>query len=337
MSETASFIPKIDIAGLYSSDPAVKAAVADRIGQACDDSGFFYVVNHHVPVETIEGARDAAAAFFQRPMEEKLRVHAGTDNRGYREVTDSVHRNGKTNAKDSFDLGFLDIKADDPEVLAGTPLYAPNRWPADMPDFRAALEAYYQGTFEVGMKVLEGFAIYLGRPEDFFTRHFTRPIADMVINHYWGAKGLHISDQASGPHTDHGIVTILWQDMTGGLEVMGHDGAWLPAPPVRGSYVINVGELLKRWTNGRFKATVHRVVHLADAPRFSMPLFCNPNYDTLVDPRALGASEAEAKYPPILSGDFLCSRFSATRKSWGAEIKPASAPAGVEVVEMAAN
>ena len=335
MTPTAAYIPQIDIAGLYGADPVAKARVARQMGEACDGSGFFYVVNHQVPVEVIEAARDAAAAFFKLPMEQKLTVKAGLDNRGYRDVTDGIHSNGKTNAKDSFDLGFLGVEPGDPEVLAGTPLYAPNRWP-DLPGFRPALERYYAGTFAVGMKVLEGFAIYLGQDEDFFTRHFTRPIADMVINHYWGAAGLHISDQASGPHTDHGIVTVLWQDMTGGLEVMGQDGAWLAAPPVRGSYVINVGELLKRWTNGRFKATVHRVVHLADQPRFSMPLFCNPNYHTTVDPRALGMADTEAKYPPILSGDFLCSRFAATRKSWGAETKPPASTAA-DGVDMAAE
>ncbi len=112
----------------------------------------------------------------------------------------------------------------------------------------------------------------------------------MVINHYLGTRGLHVSDQASGPHTDHGIVTILWQDSLGGLEVMGKDGKWISATPLRGSFVINIGELMKRWTNGRFKATVHRVVHLRDEPRYSMPLFCNPNFRTIVDPRDLGVS-----------------------------------------------
>ena len=176
-------------------------------------------------------------------------------------------------------------------------------------------------TYRLGMKILEGFALYLDKPEDFFTRHFTKPVADMVINHYLGTKGLHVSDQASGPHTDHGIVTILWQDSLGGLEVMGKDGNWISATPLRGSFVINIGELMKRWTNGRFKATVHRVVHLRDEPRYSMPLFCNPNFRTIVDPRDLGISEADAQYPPIQSGEFLMSRFKATRKLWGAEKK----------------
>jgi isopenicillin N synthase-like dioxygenase len=169
------------------------------------------------------------------------------------------------------------------------------------------------------MKILEGFALYLGRSQDFFTRNFTKPVADMVVNHYLGAAGLHISDQASGPHTDHGIVTILWQDSLGGLEVMGKDGKWMSAPPVKGSFVINVGELMKRWTNGRFKATVHRVVHLQNKPRYSMPLFCNPNFRTIVDPRDLGVADDEALYPPIQSGEFLLQRFKATRKLWGAE------------------
>ena len=312
-------IPVIDIGGLYSSDPAAKKAVAARIGAACDDIGFFYATNHNVPVETIDRAVAMADKFFRLPEAERLKVKADKNNRGYREVGDVVHRNGKPSARDNFDIGFP-VTADDPEVKAGTPLYAPNIWP-DMPGFREAVESYYDETFKLGMKILEGFALYLGKPENFFTQHFTKPVADMVINHYLGAAGLHISDQASGPHTDHGIVTILWQDSLGGLEVMGKDGKWIAATPLRGSYVINIGELMKRWTNGRFKATVHRVVHLQDCSRYSMPLFCNPNFRTVVDPRDLGVSEAAAQYPPIQSGEFLLSRFKATRKLWGAEDK----------------
>jgi len=312
-------IPLVDIGGLYGNDPAAKMAVAVKIGAACDDIGFFYAVNHNVPVDVIDRANAAVDGFFSQPVSDRLKVKADKNNRGYREVGDVVHANGKLSARDSFDLGFP-VTADDPEVLAGTPLYAPNQWP-DRPGFREALEAYYGETFRLGMKILEGFALHFGKPEDFFTRHFTTPVADMVVNHYLGAKGLHISDQASGPHTDHGIVTILWQDSLGGLEVMGRDGEYMPVPPIRGSYVINIGELMKRWTNGRFKATIHRVVHLQDKSRYSMPLFCNPNFRTTVDPRDLGVSDAEAKYPPVMSGDFLLGRFKATRKLWGAEDK----------------
>ncbi len=325
-------IPVIDIGGLYSSDPAAKKAVAAKIGAACDDIGFFYAVNHNVPVETIDKAVALADRFFALPETERLKVKANSNNRGYRDVWDSVHRNGKTNAKDSFDLGFP-VKVDDPEVLAGTPFYAPNQWP-ELPGFETAVESYYMETYRLGMKILEGFALYLGKPEDFFTQHFTKPVADMVINHYLGAAGLHISDQASGPHTDHGIVTILWQDSLGGLEVMGKDGEWISATPLRGSFVINIGELMKRWTNGRFKATVHRVVHLQDKSRYSMPLFCNPNFRTTVDPRDLGISDADAKFEPVQSGQFLIDRFKATRKLWGADLDKIT---NGELVEAAAE
>lgn len=321
--EPAKTIPVIDIAGLYASDPALRAAVAQEIGQACDEIGFFYATGHHVPVETIEAAWRKAQEFFAQPMEEKLKVECDRNNRGYRKMGDTVHASGKIFARDSFDLGFP-MTADDPEVKAGTPLYAPNNWPA-LPGFEAALSAYYQGCYEVGLTILKGFATYLGREEDFFSRHFTRPIADMVINHYYPyttAVSLGGGETASGAHTDHGIITILWQDYSGGLQVMAKDGSWMDVPPIRGGYVINVGELMKRWTNGRFKATVHRVIHTKDTPRISMPLFCNPNFHTVVDPRQLGVAEEEALFPPVLSGEFLISRFQKTRKLWGAANKP---------------
>ncbi len=336
-AETAKpqgFVPQIDISGLYSADCADKARVAAEIGAACRGVGFFYAVNHHVPLAAIEAARGKAAEFFGLPMAEKQRVKCDRNNRGYREMGDTVHKSGKLFARDSYDLGFP-VAADDPEVLAGTPLYAPNQWP-ELPGFEAALSAYYAGCLEVGLKILEGFALTLGQDEAFFTRHFQKPVADMVINHYFGhAEAVSVggSETASGAHTDHGIVTILWQDDSGGLEVMGADGEWLAAPPVPGSFVVNVGELMKRWTNGRFKATVHRVIHRKDTARFSMPLFCNPDFRTVVDPRQLGIPDSEAAYPPVLSGDFLVSRFQATRKLWGA-----ARTAGTDAaVEMAAD
>ena len=327
-----SEVPQINISGLYGDDPTEKVRVAAQIGAACDEIGFFYAVGHHVPVETIEAARRKASEFFAQPVEERLRIKADRNNRGYREMGDTVHKSGRVFARDSFDLGFP-VAADDPEVLAGTPLYAENKWP-DLPGFRDAVQDYYDGSFQVGLKILEGFAIYLGQEPDFFSRHFTKPVADMVLNHYYGhelALSLGATEVASGAHTDHGIVTILWQDESGGLEVLDRNENWIAVPPVTGSYVINVGELMRRWSNGRFRATVHRVIHTRNASRLSMPLFCNPDFRTVVDPRQLGVAEEEARFSPVQSGDYLVSRFQATRKLWGAT-KPAHGdPTGIEM------
>ncbi len=330
-------VPRIDIGGLYSSDPDEQARVAAEIGRAADEIGFFYAVGHHVPPDTIEAARRKASEFFALPLADRLKIKSDRNNRGYRELGDNVHKSGRLFARDSFDLGYP-VTADDPEVLAGTPLYAENKWP-DLPGFRDALLAYYEGSLQVGLRILEGFALYLGQPADCFSRHFTRPVADMVINHYFPheqALSIGATEIASGAHTDHGIVTILWQDEVGGLEVLDKAGEWVAVPPVPGSYVINVGELMKRWTNGRFRATVHRVVHRQDVDRLSMPLFCNPNFHTVVDPRQLGIPDAEARFSAVGSGAFLTSRFQATRKSWGAERREPAEPADAEI-DMAAE
>ena len=121
-------IPLVDIGALYGNDPAAKRAVAAKIGAACDDIGFFYAVNHNVSVEVTERALAAVDSFFSLPIEEKLKVECDRNNRGYRKVGDTIHANGKASARDSFDLGFP-VTEDDPEVKAGTPLYAPNNWP----------------------------------------------------------------------------------------------------------------------------------------------------------------------------------------------------------------
>ncbi len=164
-------IPVVDIGALYGSDPAAKQAVAAKIGAACDDIGFFYAVGHNVPVQTIDQAVAMADKFFKQPEAERLRSSPTRTIAAIARWGDVVHRNGKPSARDSFDLGFP-VTEDDPEVKAGTPLYAPNKWP-DLPGFRGALESYYGETYKLGMKILKGFALYLGKEESFFSRHFT--------------------------------------------------------------------------------------------------------------------------------------------------------------------
>ncbi len=309
-------VPVIDIGDLRSTDIAARRAVAQAIGAASAEVGFFHVVNHGVPAEVIAGAVDAARRFFAQPLEARLRIKVGKSNRGYTPLFDSTHPDEKPDATEGFELGFEDA-AFTPSSGIARLVQAPNRWP-DLADFRAPVMAYYTAALRAGVDILRAYALYFGLAEDHFARYFTAPVADMRLAHYPVSDAVRaVSEFGTGAHTDHGIITVLWQDDCGGLEVRLPDGRWAGVAPRPDSLVINIGELMTRWSNGRLLSTVHRVVNRSGRDRFSIPLFVHPNADTLVDPRDLpGVTDENAKYPPVISGEYLVSRFSEYRESW---------------------
>ena len=309
-------VPVIDVGPLRSDDPTARDSVVAAIGAASAEVGFFYVVNHGVEQATIEGAVEAARRFFAQPLEQRLAVKVGHTNRGYSPLFDGTHPGEKPDANEGFELGFDAPGLPEPTGLARL-VQAPNRWP-DMPGFRAPVTAYYDDALATSVRLLGAYARYFGLAEDFFSRSFTRPVADMRLAHYPVSDEIRaVSEFGTGAHTDHGIVTLLWQDDCGGLEVCLPDGRWVGVPPLPGSLVVNIGELMTRWTNGRLRSTLHRVVNRSGRDRFSIPLFVHPNADTRVDPRDLpGVSEATAQYEPVISGEYLVSRFAGYRESW---------------------
>jgi isopenicillin N synthase-like dioxygenase len=311
---TVSEIPVIDVSGLGSRDRAARAAVSDQIGRACNEIGFFYVSGHGVPEATVEAAVEAARRFFERPVEAKMAIHAGATNRGYTPLRESEHEPGKADLNEGFEMGFP-VPAGDPDADGSNPVRMPNRWP-DLPGFREPVEAYYDAVFDLGLTILRGFALHFDLPETFFADRFARPVADMRLAHYPPQSGSRV-EYGTFDHTDHGVITVLWQDANGGLEVQTRDGEWLPAPPVPGTFVVNIGDLMARWTNGRFRSTPHRVINRSGRDRHSIPFFFNPDFETVIDPKDLpGVSEGSEVLPPVISGPYLIRRFTDYRASW---------------------
>ena len=309
-------VPVIDVGPLLSGDAEACARVAAAIGAASATVGFFYIVNHGVEQPTIDAAVGAARRFFALPLERRLQVKVGHSNRGYSPLFDGTHPGEKPDANEGFELGFEAPASPDLTGLARL-VQAPNRWP-DLPDFQMPVTAYYNAALAASLRLLRAYALYFEVPENFFSRSFSRPVADMRLAHYPVSKSIQaVSEFGTGAHTDHGIITMLWQDDCGGLEVCLPDGRWIGVPPKPGSLVVNIGELMTRWTNGRLRSTLHRVVNRSGRNRFSIPLFVHPNADTRVDPCDLpGITEATAQYEPIISGEYLVSRFSGYRESW---------------------
>jgi isopenicillin N synthase-like dioxygenase len=310
-------VPVIDVADLQSGDIERRRAVAMAIGDASTTVGFFYVVNHGVPQAVIDAAVDASRRFFAEPLEQRMRIAVAKSNRGYTPLFDAVHGDQKPDATEGFELGFEDGTEARPVETGPLLVQAPNRWP-DLPNFRQPVMAYYHAALASSIRLLRAYALYFGVAEDFFSRHFTRPVADMRLAHYPVSDAVRqVSEYGTGAHTDHGIITMLWQDDRGGLEVCLPDGQWAGVPPIPRSLVVNIGELMTRWTNGRLTSTLHRVVNRSGRDRFSIPLFVHPNADTLIDPSHLpGAGETRAEHSPVISGEYLIERFSQYRASW---------------------
>jgi isopenicillin N synthase-like dioxygenase len=304
-------IPIIDFAGVRARDPAALRAAARAVHQACAGVGFFYIVGHGVPSNVIETAAQAARRFFAFGPEAKQSVAANANHRGFHAKGDALmYGASKPDAKEFYSVG-LELNADDPSVRAGEPLRGPNNWPSFMPELRPALYGYFEEMAACGADLLRVVALSLGLDEAFFAPRYTKPLQRTQIIYYPPQPPKSEAEEFGvAPHSDYGCITLLWQDDNGGLQVRSvASKSWIDAPPIPGTLVINVGDLLARWTNGRFSSTHHRVINRSGRERYSIATFFDPNFSTIVDPRELGTAGADCRYEPVRAGDYILGRF----------------------------
>jgi isopenicillin N synthase-like dioxygenase len=306
-------LPIIDFGPFLSGKSIERAAVAAEIGAACGDVGFFYIKNHGVPADLINRIDRQARAFFALPLDKKMAIPATREHyRGY--VASRALGRGQYGKPDLFE-GFkmqLDLGPDDPDVRAKKPLHQPNKWPADLPDFRATANEYWAAMTALSHELLRAFALALGEAEGTFLPSFRKPLTQLSLLHYVPEPDDAFEARFGiNPHRDTGAFTILAQDDTGGLEVGRRGGGWIPAPYVEGAYLINIGDMIQRWTNDRFVSTPHRVINPARRDRLSIPFFANADYDAVVTclPSCCGPGNP-ARYPPLNVGEFMVERFS---------------------------
>ncbi len=321
-------IPIIDFAGVRAGDPAALRAAARAVHEACTGVGFFYIAGHRVPNEVIERAAEAARRFFAFPAETKRSVAANANHRGFHAKGDALmYGANKPDAKEFYSIG-LELGADDPNVRAGEPLRGPNNWPSFMPELRPALSRYFEEMATCGADLLRVVALSLGLDEAFFAPRYTKPLQRTQIIYYPPQPPAIEADEFGvAPHSDYGCITLLWQDDNGGLQVRSAASkSWIDAPPIPGTLVINVGDLLARWTNGRFSSTQHRVINRSGRERYSIATFFDPNFSTVVDPRELGTADTDCRYEPVRAGDYILGRFDQSfgyRKKLAAPAAPA--------------
>ncbi len=280
-------LPLIAIDGLNSKDPSRRRQVALELRAACEQRGFFYIQNHGISQDLIDRMFVATEAFFDQPMATKLaldKVHSFC-NRGYEPLrAQTLEAGAPPDLKESFYIG-QEVPADDPRVLAGRFNTGPNQWPSELPDFRETMQAYFTAAHALAALVVRGLALSLDLPPAHFEPYLSDAAATLRLLHYPPQPPLASPrEKGCGEHTDFGGITLLMQDDAGGLQVRDAlSGGWIDAPPVPGTYVVNIGDLFARWTNGRYQSTLHRVINMSGRERHSSPFFFTGNPQHLVE------------------------------------------------------
>ena len=197
------------------------------------------------------------------------------------------------------------------ESPSANPLLGPNVWPAAMPALKPSVYPYFEAASACAEDLLRGFALGAGLDAEHFIQLRDRPLSRGSLQYYPPQPEDAAEDQFGvAPHTDFGVLTVLCQDEIGGLEIRRRDGTWAAMPPIPGTLVVNIGDLLERWSNRRYRSTVHRVINASGRERLSLVLAYDPNFETLVDPRAFCAEGETPHDAPITCGDYLLWRFA---------------------------
>ncbi|KAK6088563.1 2OG-Fe(II)oxygenase superfamily protein [Seiridium cupressi] len=319
---TADEMPLIDLSAI-DGDLESRKAVALKIKAAAENTGFFYIHNHGIPEQLIHGTLEQMKQFFSQPLSEKEKAsfQVAGHSSGYHGLkSGQINKTESRDNKETFSMRY-DASMDPARggILDSTGMPA-------MPDesiwdgtrhlegFRSVLIEFYQRRLALARKLIRLFAMALDLPENFFDAITTHPGADAVHIHYPGAQETPESssrdgqdiDVGIGSHTDIQCLTLLWQDLSGGLQVLSLAGDWLDAKPIEGTLVVNIGDFLQRLSNNRFRSTVHRVYNRKKTSRYAMPFFLgfNPEAVCEVVPTCVD-EDHPALYEPISCGKDL--------------------------------
>ncbi|MGB0783419.1 MAG: isopenicillin N synthase family dioxygenase [Marinomonas sp.] len=307
-------IPLIDLSKLTHDSGAIRQSEINALDKACREIGFFYLTNTGISSELMAALMREAKRFFNQPQDAKnaIDIKSSVNHRGYGNIgEEQLDEIGHADWKETFDMA-LDFPKDHPLVAKYPTMYGPNQNPSD-PKTVEVLQDYYVEAFQVAQKLLTAMAQALSLEDDFFTRCFKDHVTVLRMIHY-PPRPANDHDNGAGAHTDYGCVTLLLQDQIGGLQVKNRQGEWVDATPIDNALVVNIGDLMQRWTNDEYVSTAHRVrASLPDVHRYSFPFFVEPDYETNVEcVPSCATADTPAKYNAILSGDWIQSRFDAT-------------------------
>ncbi len=312
-------IPVIDIGGLLSEAPgAAVEAIGEKVRAACLGTGFFYVSGHGIAEDLVAEVFAQNRSFHARPLDEKLKIKLNLWHRGYQPFATSTlissARFAPAEQPNQLESYFLrhEVAPADPGYRVKE-LMGPNQWPDD-PAFRDVVGRYDAAVRPLGHRLLPVFSVAVGERPVFFDRFFDRPSTALRLIHYPPAPAAGPEDLFGiHPHTDYGFLTILAQDDVGGLEVQRVDGSWIEVPYLPGTFVLNIGDILARWTNEVFNSTPHRVTNKSTRrDRYSVGMFFDPNIEAAVSCLdGFSGDAATVKHAPIRYGDYFRRRLDA--------------------------
>ena len=294
-------IPKIDISEIEEKE--FSRTLLQEFFNAYNKYGFGYIINHGIEKTLIEQLFQVSKQFHSQPLSEKMRVALDHNHRGYIAINTSTDVNSKLadvkkpNQSESF-MMMREDKSELPDVY----LSGPNQWPK-LENFKEVLEKYTCNMTKLGRNLMRLALLSSGVKDLSVMQSLDTPTIWLRLLHYPPISKNSPSDlYGSAPHTDFGCLTILAQDEIGGLQVQTREGEWIDVPKLEGSFVVNVGDMLSRYTNGLLRSTPHRVINKSGKERFSCPFFFDPHTNAVVQPLK---GTGKPKFSPINFGEFL--------------------------------
>ena len=292
-------LPLIDISPLLVQDASEEelSKTVELIDRACRDYGFFLIKGHGVDPSLQQRMHELSMEFFTLPEEEKALIKmsvGGSAWRGWFPVGGEL-TSGLPDQKEGLYFGE-ELPQSDPRVVAALPLHGPNLFPERPSSLSLVVNSWFNSMRSLGLALLRGVALGLKMPPDWFSRHVAAdPTCLFRIFHYPPSKSA--AEWGVGEHTDYGLITLLAQDACGGLQVkLPHDGGWLEVPALENVFVVNLGDMLDRLTEGRYRSTPHRVKNASGRDRLSFPFFMDPSWGAVVKPLPLeGAPPSDDK------------------------------------------
>ena len=293
-------LPLVDIQGLFSDCAAVRIETAAALGRAASQAGFLYVTGHGIDPQIINRLKQRTVEYFAQPLEQKMNDYIGlsSNHSGYVPEGEEQFVEGSIDHKEAFDVGF-DYRLPD----GIRPMLGANRWPA-LSGFKEDIKAYYDAVFSLNLTLFRGFALALGLAENAFTQRVNNPPSQLRLIHYPYAPDAPVDRPGIVAHTDYECFTILLPTAPG-LEVLNGAGQWIDVPLVDSAFVINIGDMMEVLSNGAYVATAHRVRKVAQE-RYSFPMFCACDYDTVIEPiKQLVDPATPSRYGPVVCGEHL--------------------------------
>lgn len=305
-------IPSLDLGPYLAGVPGALDELASKLARIQQEIGFYYITNHGVPRELIKQATEQLKRFFALPMPEKMKLKTNANSVGFIPpkstvyVTSTVNKNTKPDLNECL-ITVKERPADHPSVLAGRRFHGPNEWPGEdvLPGYRASMLAYYAAMEALGHKMLPVYARALGLPADYFAPLFKDPMWT-TRNQYYPAVDAEENQFGISPHRDHGFITLLPLAEEPGLQILAPGAGWLDAEVKDNGIIVNTGEFMHRWSNGKFIATPHRVLP-PKRDRYSIAFFFNPTWDTVAEAFSTCLSAGQpAEFEPMSMYDYLC-------------------------------